>query len=76
MSSQIQTQRMPGLQCPRCNSFIPVSIHELLVSNHIKCPICGLRLDINRQKSDKALKALAKVEQAQRQVDEKSSFKR
>lgn len=76
MSSQIQTQRMPGLQCPRCNSFIPTSIHELLSSNHLKCPICGLQLDIDRQKSDKALKALAKVELAQRQVDEKSSFKR
>ena len=72
MSSQIHTQRMPGLQCPRCNNFIPTSIHELLAANYLRCPLCGLQ----RQQSEKALKALAKVELAQRQVDEKSTFKR
>lgn len=76
MSSQIHTQRMPGLQCPRCNNFIPTSIHELLAANYLRCPLCGLLLNIDRQQSEKALKALAKVELAQKQVDEKSTFKR
>ena len=57
---QQQLQRMPGIQCPICRS--------------LHCPVCGLSLFIDKKKSDKALKILAKVDEAQRRVEDTSHF--
>lgn len=71
---QQQLQRMPGIQCPICSQLIPVSIHQLLFARSLHCPVCGLSLFIDKKKSDKALKILAKVDEAQRRVEDTSRF--
>lgn len=73
---QQQEQRMPGIQCPRCGNFIPTSIQQILFANNLLCPTCSLKLNIDKNKSDKALKILAKVEEVQRRVDNVSNFNR
>lgn len=74
--TQQQGQRIPGIQCPRCNNFIPTSIQQLLSASSLLCPTCGLKLSIDKNKSDRALKILAKVEEAQQKVDKASKFNR
>jgi predicted nucleic acid-binding Zn ribbon protein len=71
---QHQLQRMPSIQCPICSQLIPVSIHQLLFARSLHCPVCGLSLFIDKKKSDKALKILAKVDEAQRRVEDTSHF--
>ena len=71
---QQQLQRMPGIRCPHCGNFIPTSIQQILFSNCLFCPSCGLKLNIYKRKSDKALKILAKVDEAQRRVEDTSHF--
>lgn len=67
-------QRIPGVGCPRCNKFIPTSITELITASFLCCPHCGLRMDIDRQKSKTALEALKKVNMAQAEVERRSHF--
>jgi predicted RNA-binding Zn-ribbon protein involved in translation (DUF1610 family) len=55
-------QRMPGMPCPNCGNFIPTSIQQILFSNSLFCPSCGLRINIDKRKSDKAIEALKKIE--------------
>lgn len=64
------------MACPQCGNFIPTTITELLTSGALRCPCCLLQLHIDRQKSSVALKALAKVEAAQKKVDSTSKFYR
>ena len=45
-------QRVPGVQCPRCNAFIPVTIAELLHMTVLRCPTCQLEMDVSKQKLD------------------------
>ncbi len=71
-----QPQQVPGMACPQCSKFIPTTITELLTSGHLRCPYCLLVLTIDRGKSATALKALAKVEAAQRKVESTSKFHR
>lgn len=56
------------MACPQCGKFIPTTITELLTSGYLRCPYCLLKLNIDRHKSATALKALAKVEAAQKRV--------
>ena len=62
-------QRIPGLRCPNCGNFIPTSIQQILFSSCLLCSTCGLGLNIDKRKSDKALKILAKVDEAQRRAE-------
>ena len=71
---QKQRQKVPGIRCPHCGNFIPASIQQILFSGSLFCPTCGLRLNIDKTKSDKALKLLAKVDEAQKRVEETSHF--
>jgi len=71
---QEHQQRTPGIPCPHCGNLIPTSIQQILFSNSLFCPTCGFRLNIDKRKSDKALKALAKVDEAQRKVEDASKF--
>ncbi len=59
-----QLQRVPGIRCPICANNIPTSIQQILFAGALVCPTCGLRLSIDKKKSDKALKILAKVDEA------------
>lgn len=74
MMNNRHTQQMPGMTCPQCGEFIPTTITELLTSGHLRCPYCLLVLTIDRGKSATALKALAKVEAAQKRVEKTSKF--
>ena len=67
-----QQQQVPGMACPQCGKFIPTTITELLTSGYLRCPYCLLKLNIDRHKSATALKALAKVEAAQKRVESTS----
>lgn len=69
---QQQQQRIPGIPCPHCGNLIPTSIQQILFSSCLFCPTCGLKLNIDKRKSDKALKILAKIDEAQRRVEENS----
>ena len=71
---QQQQQRVPGIRCPHCGNFIPTSIQQILYSSCLFCPTCGLKLNIDKRKSDKALEILAKVDEQQRRVEESSHF--
>lgn len=73
--TQQQLQRIPSIHCPHCGNFIPTSIQQILFSNCLFCPTCGLKLNIDKRKSDKALKILAKIEEAQKRVEDASHFK-
>lgn len=68
--------KSPGVPCPVCGGFIPASVPELLSGRGLECPSCGLFLEIDRQGSERALKALAKLDKAQRQVDATQVFNR
>lgn len=67
--TQHSSQHMPGIPCPNCGNFIPTSIQQILFSNSICCPICGLSININKRKSDKALETLKKIEDAQKKSE-------
>ena len=45
-----------------------------MASSSIFCPSCGLRLDINKSASSKAIEALKKVDAAQKAVESASKF--
>ena len=67
-------QRTPGIPCPNCRNLIPISIQQIINASVVFCPICGLKLDIDKRKSDKALKLLAKVDEAQKRIEDASRF--
>jgi transcription elongation factor Elf1 len=67
-------QRVPGIHCPHCGNFIPTSIQQILSSNCLFCPTCGLKLNIDKRKSDKAVEMLKKVNDAQKRIEDASKF--
>ena len=71
---QQDQQHVPGIRCPHCGNFIPTSIQQILFSGVLFCPTCGLKLNIDKRKSDKALEILKKVDEAQKRVEEISHF--
>ena len=72
--TQHLSQHMSGMQCPNCGNFIPTSIQQILFSGSLFCPTCGLRINIDKRKSDKALKILEKVDEAQKRIEDASKF--
>lgn len=72
---QQQEQRIPGIRCPHCGNFISTSIQQILFSKCLFCPTCGLKLNIDKRKSDKALKILKKVDEAQQRVENEINTK-
>jgi DNA-directed RNA polymerase subunit RPC12/RpoP len=51
----------PGIQCPRCQHRIEVSIPVLLSGMPIYCQNCSLELTINREKSADSIDAMNKL---------------
>lgn len=76
MECENKIAKRSGLSCPVCGGFIPASVPELLSGRGLECPSCGLYLEIDRQGSERALKALAKLDKAQKQVDATRVFNR
>lgn len=60
------TQGVGGMPCPACGYFIPITMYQIMELGSIYCPCCGLRLDINKQASAKAIEALKTLGEAQR----------
>lgn len=60
------------MKCPQCGAFIPTTISELLSARGLKCPACGLELLINRDESQRAMKILKEVDEAQKKLDNAS----
>lgn len=71
-----QNDREPGLGCPRCGTFIPTTITQLLTIRSLRCPRCLLELRLDRQASDEALDILKRVNTAQEKVQKASRFNR
>lgn len=69
-------EQKTGLKCPQCGTFIETSIFQLLTEQGLTCPACRLRLNIDHIKSQPAMDALRKVQQAQKNLEEKSKFNR
>lgn len=69
-------RQTPGIDCPSCGKFIPTTIYHIITASALVCPHCSLRLNIDRVKSDKAIKALRKVKAAQDDLERKSHFRR
>lgn len=67
-------EQKTGLKCPQCGIFIETSIFQLLTEQGLTCPACHLRLNIDHIKSQQAMDALRKVQQAQKNLEEKSKF--
>lgn len=65
-TSKEHQQRVPGIRCPHCGNFIPTSIQQILYSKSLFCPTCGLKLDIDKRKSDKAVEMLKKFNDVQK----------
>ena len=63
-------QRISGMPCPNCQNFIPISMHQLMSMNSIFCPVCGLRLDINKNSSERAREALRKLKEIKKEHNE------
>ncbi len=53
-----QNQQTPGLDCPECGHRIPTSIPILLSGRPLFCGGCGLKLEIDMQKSSYVLDKL------------------
>jgi len=70
LRSEHSSQHMPGMPCPNCGNFIPTSIQQILFSKSLYCPICGLSINIDKRKSDKALKMLEKIDKVQKKSEE------
>jgi rRNA maturation endonuclease Nob1 len=71
MNYKDNKQRMPGMPCPNCKNLIPITMHQLLEAKSIFCPICGLKLSIDKKPSDKAKDVLRKIEEAQKKLENK-----
>ncbi len=65
-------QNVPGMKCPVCGRCIPTTIYYIVTNAALTCPHCGLRLNIDRVKSAKAIDALRKVKAAQENLAAKN----
>lgn len=59
-----------GLPCPECAGSIPVSVSRLLADGALRCPGCGLVLEVDMQKSARSVEILRELEEGQRKVRE------
>lgn len=75
MEQFIGSSKVPGLSCPLCGKYIPTSIAVLLSGSGLDCHSCGLHLEIDKEQSGKALKALAGLNEAQGRVERNRKFR-
>lgn len=70
----VNRDKVGGFNCPVCGSFIPTSMEELITRASLICPICNLELSIDKKSSEKAMEAMNKVMEAQKNVENTSHF--
>ena len=76
MNQTNQQAQKSGLKCPQCANFIETSVTELLHAQGLRCSHCHLLLTINRHESRQAMEILQKVEDASKNLEKASTFKR
>ena len=69
-------QKPQGLDCPRCNFRITISVPMLLSGEPIACLSCGLKLTVERDQSQACLNELQKVYKAVQRVEKAKGIKR
>lgn len=74
MIQNMNRDRVGGFNCPVCGGFIPTSMEELVTSSSLVCPFCKLQLAIDKANSRKAMEAMNKVMEAQKNVEKASHF--
>lgn len=52
-----------GLECPECHGFVPTSMQQIVIEHRIICPHCGLKWEIDPQKTKDILDALKKIKE-------------
>lgn len=55
------------MKCPACGVNIPVTMYDLLNNGVIECPTCGLHLEIDNVTSAKAIEALRKLAEKEKE---------
>lgn len=74
MIQNMNRDKVGGFNCPVCGGFIPTSMEELVTSSSLVCPFCNLQLAIDKANSQKAIEAMNKVMEAQKNVEKASHF--
>ena len=74
MEQLIGSSKTPGLSCPVCGKYIPISIVMLLSGSGLDCRYCGLHLEIDKEQSGKVLRVLAELNEMHGQVEDKRQF--
>ena len=62
-------KQVPGMACPQCGRFIPITITELLTSSCIRCSYCLFKLNIDTRRSTIPADVLNKIEDKRKQID-------
>lgn len=65
-----QSTHQHGVPCPECSFVIPTTMPMLLSGEPIVCPMCGLNLHVDREKSAESLKLVGQLNEATQQVEE------
>lgn len=68
-------ENTPGLQCPKCNNKISISLNDLLFQKDIQCPHCLLKLTMDREKSKETINAMDKLNTAHKNAETAKTFK-
>ena len=55
--------RVSGVPCPICGKFIPISMQQMIHDSAATCPSCGLRLEIDNKKAQKAEEMIKKFKE-------------
>lgn len=58
-------KKTSGMPCPLCRAFIPITMYQIMSGSAVFCPACGLRLDIDKAKSEKAIEILKRLQEQQ-----------
>jgi uncharacterized paraquat-inducible protein A len=68
-----QSTNQNGVPCPECSFTIPTTMPMLLSGAPIVCPMCGLALHVDREKSAESLKLISDLHEATKEVEKTRS---
>ena len=68
-----QSTHQHGVPCPECSFTIPTTMPMLLSREQIVCPMCGLALHVDAEKSAESLKLVRQLHEATQQVEKTRS---
>lgn len=74
MSNTANNSNTPGLNCPGCKFAIKFTMDMLLYNNEIRCPACGLQM--NMEVPTELKTHLQEIHLAEQMVQKSKNFKR